>query len=167
MHPQENNYAFIDAQNLHLGIKELGWKLDWSRFRVYLKDKYRVTLAYVFIGYVASNAQLYSSLQQSGYVIVFKPTLPDRHGKVKGNIDADMVLQAMIDFLKYDKAVLISSDGDFYSLVKYLYEQNKLRIVLSPHIDTCSSLLKINAREKIEFIDSLRGKVEYKRKSTA
>jgi len=34
----ENNFAFIDGQNLNLGIQELGWKLDFSRFRQYLKE---------------------------------------------------------------------------------------------------------------------------------
>jgi len=29
------NFAFIDGQNLHVGVTHLGWKLDWRRFRVY------------------------------------------------------------------------------------------------------------------------------------
>ena len=41
------DYAFIDAQNLYLGIKELGWKLNFKRFRVYLKEKYGVEKAYL------------------------------------------------------------------------------------------------------------------------
>jgi len=49
---KENNYAFIDSQNLHLAIKNLGWKLDSKKFRVYLKDKYFVNNAYLFIGYI-------------------------------------------------------------------------------------------------------------------
>ncbi len=36
---QENNYAFIDGQNLNLGIKRLGWALDFKKFRVYLREK--------------------------------------------------------------------------------------------------------------------------------
>ena len=36
------NYAFIDSQNLNLSILSLGWKLDFQRFRVYLRDKYHV-----------------------------------------------------------------------------------------------------------------------------
>lgn len=38
----KNNYAFIDAQNLYLAIKELGWKIDYKKFRIYLKEKYKV-----------------------------------------------------------------------------------------------------------------------------
>ena len=81
--------------------------------------------------------------------------------------DADLVLQAMVDFPNYDRAVIVSSDGDFYSLVKYLYKTNKLERVMSPYIKTCSILLKQAAGEKIVYMDNLREKLEYKRKSTA
>ena len=102
----ENNFAFIDGQNLNLGIKSLGWKLDYSRFRKYLSEKYSVSTAYYFVGYVAGNQPLYSELQKAGYILVFKPTIPDGDGKIKGNIDADLVLQAMVDFANYDKAII-------------------------------------------------------------
>ena len=161
---KKNNYAFIDSQNLNLGVKSLGWKLNYKRFRIYLKEKYSVNVAYLFIGYIPANQDLYSSLQSAGYVLVFKPTWPDKDGEVKGNIDADLVLQAMIDYEKYDKAVIVTSDGDFYSLVKYLYKNNKLRIVVSPYFKACSILLKKTAREKIVFVSNLKQKLEYKEK---
>jgi len=161
-------YGFIDSNNLNLGIKSLGWRLDFKKFRVYLKEKYNVSTAYLFIGYLPAHQDLYSSLQKAGYVLIFKPTLPDEDGNVKGNIDADLVLQAMIDYRKYNKALIVTSDGDFYSLVKYLYERKKLIYVMSPYVKTCSVLLKKAAKERIVFMDNLRKKLEYKkRKSTA
>ena len=30
------NYAFIDSQNVNLVIRDIGWKLDWSKFRIYI-----------------------------------------------------------------------------------------------------------------------------------
>ena len=167
MHKKENNFAFIDSQNLNLGVKNLGWKLGFGKFRVYLREKYGVKIAYLFIGFIPENQDLYLSLQKSGYVLIFKPVLPNKDGNHKGNVDADLVLQAMVDYDNYEKAVIITSDGDFYCLVKYLYERNKLEIVMSPYVKTCSSLLKNSAKEKIIFMDNLRGKLEYKRKSTA
>jgi len=146
---KENNFAFIDSQNLNLGIQSLGWKLDYKRFRVYLKEKYKVSTSYLFIGYIPNNQDLYSSLQETGYVLIFKPTPPNNEGEVKGNVDADLVLQAMIDYKKYKKAIIVTSDGDFYSLVKYLYKNNKLKCVMSPYVKTCSVLLKKTAKEKI------------------
>lgn len=158
----ENNYAFIDSQNLNLGIQSMGWKLDWKKFRVYLREKYCVSTAYQFIGYVPENQNLYASLQKAGYILIFKPVLPDENGKVKGNVDADLVLQAMIDYPKYDQAVIVTSDGDFYSLARYLYEQGKLKKVLSPYVKTCSVLLRKSAKEKIVFMENLKIKLAYK-----
>jgi len=62
---KKNNYAFIDSQNLNLGVKSLGWKLNYKRFRIYLKEKYSVNVAYLFIGYIPANQDLYSSLQSA------------------------------------------------------------------------------------------------------
>src|SRR3989338_4131149 len=142
MKNKENNYAFIDSQNLNLGVQSLGWKLDFRKFRIYLKEKYGVSTAYLFLGYIQENQDLYSSLQKAGYILVFKPVFSDENGDVKGNFDADLVLQAMIEYSNYDKAIIVSSDGDFYSLVKYLYERKKLKFVVSPYVKTCSKLLK-------------------------
>ncbi len=162
MRPKENNYAFIDSQNLNLGIKSLGWELDFAKFRRYLSEKYSVTTAYIFIGYIPQNQSLYSQLQKDGYVLVLKPTIPDGDGYVKGNVDADLVLQAMIDYPKFDRAIIVSSDGDFYSLVKHFYDNKKLKFVMSPYIKTCSTLLKKSAKEKIVFMDNLKEKLQGK-----
>ena len=167
MKVNRNNYAFIDSQNLNLGIQKLGWKLDYRKFRVYLKEKYNVERAYMFIGFVSLNQKLYDRLQEAGFFLKFKPTIPDENGKIKGNIDADMVLQAMIDFSEYDKAIIISSDGDFYSLAKHLSSKNKLEIVLSSDIENCSSLLKQVAKGKMHFMNKLRDKLQYQKKSAA
>jgi len=72
----------------------------------------------------------------------------------------------MLDFNNYSKAIIVSSDGDFYFFVKHLYTENKLEIVISPHKDTCSVLLKKSAKEKIIFINNLQKRLG-KKKSTA
>jgi uncharacterized LabA/DUF88 family protein len=161
MDNKENNYAFIDSQNVNMGVGELGWKLDFRKFIIYLREKYSVKTAYLFIGFLPENQRLYSSLQKTGYLLIFKQVMKDGTGKPKGNIDADLVLQTMVDYDKYDKAVIVSSDGDFYSLVEHLYKNNKLKAVISPNKDKCSVLLKKKAKEKIDFIDNLKSKLQY------
>jgi uncharacterized LabA/DUF88 family protein len=89
-----NNYAFIDSQNLNLSIRNQGWVLDFKKFRIHLKEKYLVTRAYLFIGYVPHNQTLYTNLQEDGYILVFKPTLSLPDGTVKGNVDAELVLHS-------------------------------------------------------------------------
>ena len=169
MEKKTNNSAYIDSQNLNLGVKSLGWRLDYRKFRRYLTEKYSVQTAYLFIGFIPQNQELYSSLQKSGYILKFKPVVPDKDGKHKGNIDADMVLQIAIDYYErnFEKAVIITSDGDFYSVVNFLYEKNRLEKVISPYHKTCSVLLRKSAREKIIFIDNLQNKLGYKKKDTA
>lgn len=165
MKKTDNNYAFIDSQNLNLGIQKLEWKLDYKKFRIYLREKYSVQKAYLFIGFTPLNQKLYDNLQESGFILAFKPAIPDKNGKIKGNVDADLVLRAVLEKDEYDKAIIVSSDGDFYSLVEYLYQANKLEAVISPDIVNCSALLQKAAKDKIRFMKNLQNKLEYKRKA--
>ena len=167
MSKKVNNYAFIDSQNVYQGAKrDLGWVIDWERFRKYLHDKYRVTKAYLFIGFLPEHNEIYDELQQAGFILKFKPVLPNDKDGVKGNVDADLVLQAMIDYEKYDKAVIVSSDGDFYSLARHLYNNDKLLSAMSPTRKKCSTLLRKSAKDKMVYMDTLQDKIG-KRKSTA
>lgn len=122
MNNYEKNCAYIDGANLHKGIYSLGWKLDYLRFRVWLKEKYCVDHAYIFIGFIEGNQSLYAFLRNVGFILVFKKTFTDRYGLVKGNCDADLVLRTVVDFYEntYYKAIIVSSDGDYNSLIKFL-----------------------------------------------
>lgn len=162
MKKAEINYAFIDSQNLNLAIRDQGWLLDFERFRKYLKDKYNVEKAFLFIGYVATNQNLYISLQKYGYILIFKPTLNLPNGNVKGNVDAELVLHTMIEYPNYDKALIVSGDGDFYCLVEYLKSQNKLLKLMIPNRTAYSSLFR-KFIDDIVFMNGLREKVEYKK----
>lgn len=161
-----NNYAFIDSQNLNLGIKSQGWFLDFARFRVYLKEKYNVTQAFLFVGFMAGNTTLYTNLQKYGYIVVFKPVLEIKRGTeiiIKGNIDAELVLHSMIQYNNYDKAVIVTGDGDFYCLVDYLNKQDKLLKLLVPNVYKYSKLLKPFAPNKVDFMNNLKNKLELKK----
>jgi uncharacterized LabA/DUF88 family protein len=158
----QNNFAFIDSQNLNLAIREQEWKLDYKRFRVYLHDKYHVTKAFLFIGFVSTNQDLYLSLQDYGYLLVFKPTLYLPSGKVKGNVDAELVLHTMIEYPNYDKAVVVTGDGDFYCLVDHLKKHDKLEKLIVPDEKRYSSLLRRFIPD-IAFMNGLRAKLEYRK----
>ncbi len=158
-------YAFIDSQNLNLGITSLDWKLDFARFRKYLADKYKVGKAFLFIGFIEDNQLLYTRLQESGFICVFKPTLrTSKHKKikVKGNVDAELVLHTMIEYPNYDKAIIVSGDGDFHCLVEYLDQKDKLLKILVPNRKYSSLLRKF--RKYIIHVADFRSKVEKKTK---
>lgn len=155
------NYAFIDSQNLNLAIRDQGWTLDFKRFRKYLNDKFHVKKAFIFIGYIATNESLYTSLQEYGYILIFKPTLYLPDGKVKGNIDAELVLHTMIEYSHYEKAVIVTGDGDFHCLIEYLMKHNKIGRIIIPNRYKYSSLLRKFAPQMV-FMNDLKGKLGYK-----
>ncbi len=172
-----NTYAFIDSQNLNLGTQRMGWKMDWRKFRQYLSDKYNVTQAYMFIGYMSENEQLYEYMHELGYLVVLKPTVdvsgneankPDpkpgeekekEKSQVKGNVDAELVLYTLKELANYEQAIIVSGDGDFFSLIEYLDDQSKLACVMTPNWQY-SSLLK-QYESKIVRLDKLRKELAY------
>ncbi len=128
------NYAFIDNQNLNMGTRSEGWRVDWFKFRQLLESHFGVTQAYMFIGYLEEYKLMYEQLSGYGFEVIFKPTVEvkDKDQTVKGNVDVELVLQVMLDYNNYHQAVIVSGDGDFYSLVKYLAATDKLRALLVP-----------------------------------
>lgn len=162
MEKHRSNYAFIDSQNLNLSVQAMGWTLDFKRFFIYLKDKYKIEKAFLFIGYVAENEALYTTLQKAGYVIIFKPTLEykkDGEKYTKGNVDAELVLHTMIQYPNYDKAMIVSGDGDFHCLIEYLQQKGKLSHVVIPNPKRYSALLRKFHRYFV-YVDRLRQKLE-------
>lgn len=148
--PKKPNYAFIDSQNLNVGVQKFGWKMDWKKFRIFLREKYGVEKAFMFIGYVPEFEAMYEQLHEAGYLVVLKPTFdmtrvrPEEkkeqdkdkekeERQTKGNVDADLVLWAMKEISNYNKAVIVSGDGDFYSLIEYLDGKKRLLKLLAPN----------------------------------
>jgi uncharacterized LabA/DUF88 family protein len=157
-------YAFIDSQNLNLGIRSCGWVLDFKKFRLYLKNKYNVSKAFLFIGYISGNESLYANLQRYGYILIFKPTLEIKNGKkvkVKGNVDAELVLHAVVEKDNYDRAVIVSGDGDFFCLIEYLEKIEKLEALLVPNRKYSTLLRRFNIY--VVDISELRESLEKKR----
>ena len=132
---KQNIVAYIDGANLHKGVKDLGWELDYARFRVWLKEKFKIQKAYLFLGLVSKYKDMYEALQEAGYILVFKETTLGDGGKIKGNCDADFYEGSL------DGVVLISSDGDYAGLVAFWKEKKIFRSLISPG-DKCSFLLR-------------------------
>ena len=161
MYPKENNYAFIDGANLHKAIEESGWRLDYAKFRVWLFEKYGVKRAYIFIGLIPEYKDLYIYFQESEFTLIFKEVIYDGSGKPKGNCDADLVLRAVVDYYEknFDQAILVTSDGDYAGLVKFLKNKGAFHSLISPS-NKCSFLLrKLNI--PIVYLDRKRNNLRY------
>ena len=174
-------YAFIDASNLFYGgEKSLGWKIDYRKLLIYLKDKYKISKALYFGGveiydfdfdylknetvpveelekYLTkiikergnkmSEAMLlllsrhlqrirfYLKLEKFGYELHLKPVKlyeqDDGTTKRKANCDVDMTFYLMKEKDGFDKAIILSGDGDFLPILKYLKGKGKEIIVLA------------------------------------
>lgn len=147
-HKPEHVYAFIDSQNLNVGTQKFGWKMNWIRFRQWLAEEYGVEKAYMFIGYIPENEALYEQMHDAGFLVVLKQTYdmtrlkpedkhdaagnPEEKPPVKGNVDTDLVLWAMKEIGNYQKAIIVSGDGDFFSLVEYLHSKKRLLHIMTP-----------------------------------
>ena len=158
---ENHNYAFIDGANLHFGIKAQNWQVDYKKFRLYLKNKYGVSKAFIFLGWVRYNQRLYNYLKNAGFDLVFKPTvsyLKSGSLKHKGNIDAELVLYAAArEYSNYAKAVIVTSDGDFACLIQFLLEKGKLEKIVTPHKRYSSLLGKY--RNQIVLIERIKKKI--------
>jgi uncharacterized LabA/DUF88 family protein len=181
MNPEQNNekpnvYAFIDSQNLNVGTQKFGWKMNWVKFRQFLEKEYGVTKAFMFIGYIPENESLYEQMHEAGYMVVLKPTFDmtrprpeqiegagnekeeERH--IKGNVDAELVLWAMKEMSNYQKAIIVSGDGDFYSLVEYLEGKGRLLNLLTP--SGHYSQLYNRYENYVVRLDKFRKQLEYR-----
>ena len=147
---KKNNVALVDGQNLYISVKNAGWDIDLLKFRRWLKEKYGVDKAYYFIGYTtAKHQELYTTLQQAGFILIVKNEYPetfqgaDRYRK-RDNVDSDVVFYGMKelrDNKDLNKIVLVSCDGDFIKMVRYLIEIEKFEKVIFPS-ESYSSLYK-------------------------
>lgn len=159
-----DNYAYIDGQNLHSGVSALGWKIDHKKFREFLATKHKVAKAYYFVGFMEEHQDLYNALQEAGFILVFKPLVRYEDGTIKGNVDADMVLQCMIDIDKYARAVLVTGDGDFAGLIRHLASVKKLEKIIIPNKSNYSSLFdRFDGFDKyVDHMEDHRNEISYK-----
>lgn len=157
---KEKNYAFVDGQNLHMGTTKLerSWKIDFKKFRIFLQDKYHIAIAYYFLGCVIEeNQDLYTKIQEAGFVLVFREHNTAMLGKKKGNVDADIVFSIMKKLYQkedFDKIILVSGDGDYKRMVDFLIEEKRFKKILFPNRLYASSLYKKLGSEFFDYLDS-------------
>jgi len=160
MAKEDKNYAFVDGQNLYMGTARREadpWKVDIVRFRVYLEQKYNVSKAYYFLGFVQEkNEELYEEIQSAGFVLIFREHNPAMLGKKKGNVDSDIIFHVMKKLYKkedFENVILVSGDGDYKLLVDFLIEEGKFRKILFPNRQFSSSLYNAISNKFFAYLD--------------
>lgn len=152
------NIAYIDNQNLQIATKTADdpWRINMKRFRVYLREKYDVEIAYLFMGaFDPEKQQLYMLLQKFGYVLVWRLHAMEALSNKKGNVDTDIVFYIMRDCYEgEDGVVLVSGDGDFCRTVEHVRDKGRLAKILLPSHKNASSLYKRFGDEHRVYLDS-------------
>lgn len=163
------NIAFIDAQNLHLGTNSESWNIDFKKFRIYLKDKFHVDEAYFFLWFLDEEQQhLYKNLQKSGFIVEFREHTSHMKWKKKWNVDVDIVFEIMkriIEEKDFDKIILVTGDGDYIKLVKYLIKKDLFEKMLFPNKQYSSLYHPIKKQYGMNLSHpNLRKKLSYSKK---
>ncbi len=140
-----------------------------KKFCKYLREKYNVDKAYYFLGAIDDSQQeLYENVQTAGFILVFREHSQSMLGKKKGNVDTDIVfsvMQKIADGDKFDKVVLVSGDGDYFKMVKYLVDRDRFCKLLTPNRHSTSSLYRVITPMFVSFLDDsgVKRKIEYKK----
>ena len=119
---------FIDGANLYATAKTLGFDIDYKRLLREFHSRGTLVRAFYYTAVIedqefSSIRPLIDWLDYNGYTVVTKATTEiciDASGrrKVRGNMDIELVVDAMKLYEHVDQIVLFSGDGDFRSLVE-------------------------------------------------
>lgn len=163
------NFAYIDNQNLYMATHRADdpWDIDMRKFRAFLREKYNVVYAYLFMGaFQIERQDMYRAFQEYGYVLIFREHGMELKGKKKGNVDVDVVFEMMRDNFtsaRMERAVLVSGDGDYFRTVDYLVDMGKFERVLLPSRKNASSLYKQLSNRYFAYLDTERVKERLQR----
>lgn len=158
-------YAFIDASNIIYGARAEGWLLDQKKLFQYLKNKFSVSEAFFYYGKDSKNKKqekFLNKLRQFGYNLRIKEM--KRYGKrTKANCDVDLTMDMLLKAREYKRAIVLTGDGDFTPLLKYLKSVKKEIIVISsPHI-TAKEIKSLTGGNYID-LGNLKYLLEYKKR---
>ena len=102
-----------------------------------------------------NRVRFYQKLESFGYTLVLKPvkTYNDVDGNPmrKANCDVDMTLMMTTEKDSFDRAIILSGDGDFLPALKYLRENGKEVLVLSRGPRTAKEIKRFAGDKFLDF----------------
>jgi uncharacterized LabA/DUF88 family protein len=135
------------------------WEIDLKKFRIYLKENYNIQEAYYFLGFLhEKREELYTAIQRSGFILIFKEHNNKALSKKKGNVDTDIVFEIMKKFVENEidensKIALVSGDGDYKKITDYLIKKDRLKKIFFPNSYFASALYKEYGNEYCVHLD--------------
>lgn len=102
-----------------------------------------------------NRVRFYQKLESFGYILMLKPvkTYNDADGNPmrKANCDVDMTLLMAVEKDAFDRAVVLSGDGDFLPVLKYLREHGKEVLVLARGPRTAKEIKRFAGDKFLDF----------------
>ena len=153
---------FIDGANLYAAAKSLVLDIDYKKLLNHFRGECNLIRALYYTA--IAEDQEYSSirplidwLDYNGFTLITKPTkeFTDSSGrrKIKGNMDIELAVDAMVLSRQLDHIVIFSGDGDFRSLVQALQEKGK-RVTVISTLQTQPPMIADELRRQADqFID--------------
>ncbi len=143
-------YVFIDASNVWNAVKAEKKFIEYKKIKNWLKKNFNATNVEIFYydAYPKDGTREYSLDGKHRFFTYLKKglgftvrkkelkriTITSKDGESimeKGNMDIEMVIDAIHNMNKYDTAVLFSGDADFLALVNYLKNGGKKVYIFS------------------------------------
>lgn len=103
-----------------------------------------------------SRIKFFRKLQEFGYQLQLKPVKlyyqQDGTTQRKANCDVDMAFYLMKEIINYDRVLVLSGDGDFLPVLKYLRKIGKEIIILSRGSRTAREIRQFAGGDFRDFV---------------
>lgn len=122
-HPNQRVAVFVDVQNMYYSAKQLyKQKINFTALLKTAVDKRKLVraFAYVIKADVKTESNFFEALEKIGYEVKAKDLQVFFGGAKKGDWDVGIAMDIIRMAPKVDAIVLVSGDGDFTDLIKYV-----------------------------------------------
>lgn len=153
-------FAFIDATNIIYGASNYGWRMDFHKLAHYLKMRFGVSKILYYAGVDNENLKqlkFYEKLQEFGFQLRLVPVKKFKDGKKKADVDSRMTFEMMKYFKEYDRAVVMTGDGDFYWVLEHLIAAKNRIFLISHRQNTALELKRLFGYRYINLDDIKHG----------
>jgi uncharacterized LabA/DUF88 family protein len=140
----KNVAVFVDVANIFYAAKAAGVDIDYVTLLKSATAGRDLVRAYAYTGLDPDNENqrnFHDFLRRSNYKVVSKDIRKYGDGKVKANLDIELVVDMMKTARNLDIAIVVSGDGDFAPAIRAVQEQGVRVEVISFRGNTSSDLI--------------------------
>ncbi len=157
---------FVDHANIFFNLQKRDIRIDYKKLKEILSKDLHLVGAFVYLGVPdkipPEKESFMKYIKKAGYTIQTRPLRVLSAGTTKQKGIDIFIYKDMVELAEedaYDKAVLVSGDGDFVDAVKRLKILKKRFEVWSFRKSLSKLLRKEAGKENIRYIDDILSEV--------